>query len=100
MKGRVSLGSRWRFALQTALGRTRVLSQIFLSAYRRFVGMRAPQAAACMAFYAVFALFPLLLFVVAAGSVTLESEQAREQVVTLVTRLILTSHRLVAENLQ
>jgi uncharacterized BrkB/YihY/UPF0761 family membrane protein len=45
--------------------------------------MRAGEAAASVAFWAFFSLFPLLLFLVAIGSFFLTSDQVYNQVVNL-----------------
>jgi len=67
---------------------------------QRFGDARASQAAAGMAYYALFSLFPLLLFLVAAGSFVLESEQAYQQAVGLVTEAAPISQELIESNFQ
>lgn len=74
--------------------------EILRSAVRRFNDARAPEAAASMAYYAVFSLFPLLLFLVAAGSFILEGEQAYRLVVGFFTQVFPTSQDLIEENIQ
>lgn len=73
---------------------------VLRSVIRRFTEVRASEAAAGMAFYAIFALFPLLLFLVSVSSFVLETGQARQQVIDIVTRFFPTSQELVIQNLQ
>jgi membrane protein len=73
---------------------------ILKDAIQQFGDTRASQAAAGMAYYALFSLFPLLLFLVAAGSFILESEQAYQQAVGLVTEAVPISRELIESNFQ
>jgi membrane protein len=73
---------------------------ILKGAIQRFGEARASQAAAGMAYYALFSLFPLLLFLVAAGSFVLDSEQAYQQAVGLVTEAVPISRELIESNFQ
>jgi membrane protein len=73
---------------------------ILKDAIQRFGEARASQAAAGMAYYALFSLFPLLLFLVAAGSFVLDSEQAYQQAVGLVTEAVPISRELIESNFQ
>jgi len=62
---------------------------------RRYGRHRSADAAAGMTYYAMFALFPLLLFLVTVGSLVLKSEQAQDQIVRLVTAVLPVSNELV-----
>ena len=66
---------------------------------KTFTEARAPQAAASLAYYAFFSLFPFFLVIIAAGSYFLD----REQVYNFVTRIMLenipVSTQLINENL-
>lgn len=73
---------------------------IIQQALTRFSETRAAQAAASMAYYAFFSLFPLLLVFVAVGSFFLESEQAYNQALTLFKQGIPISQQLIEKNLQ
>ena len=68
---------------------------ILRETFQRFNEARASEAAAGMAYYALFSLFPLLLALVAAGSFFLESERAYREVVDLVTQAIPVSRGLI-----
>jgi len=82
------------------LEKAHLIGNILRAAFERFSKHRAPEAAAGMAFYAMFGLFPLLLFLIAVGSFILELEQARERVLALVLTVIPTSQELVVKNLE
>lgn len=66
----------------------------------RFTRLRAAESAAGMAFYAMFALFPLLLFLIAAGSAFLQSDQVRQEVVNVVATLFPSADQVVVSNLR
>jgi membrane protein len=66
----------------------------------RFTRLRAAESAAGMSFYALFALFPLLLFLIAAGSAFLQSEQVRQEVVVAVATLFPSADEVVVSNLR
>jgi membrane protein len=61
---------------------------------------RAFEAAASIAYYALFSLFPLFIFLVAIGSYILESEQVQQQVLAFVGEALPASQDLVAQNIQ
>ena len=98
-----SLQSRSTSYLSRILGATRRLVprtwHVLRHAYLRFLAHRATEAAAGMAFYALFALFPLLIFVVGFGSSVLQGGEVRAQVVHLVTQMFPASQELVLQNL-
>jgi len=73
---------------------------IITETVRRFNQMQAPQAAAGMAYYALFSLFPLLLTLIAVGSFVLESQQVQQQLLELVTETIPVSQALIGQNIQ
>ena len=57
-------------------------------AIRSFLRVRGAEAAASMAYYALFSLFPLLLILIVIGSSLLESDQAVDQVIEMVSEAI------------
>ncbi|MGD8398604.1 MAG: YihY/virulence factor BrkB family protein [Anaerolineae bacterium] len=61
---------------------------------------RGSEAAASMAYYTLFSLFPLLLALVAAGSHFLDRQQIFREVVDLVSETFPISQDLIEENLQ
>jgi membrane protein len=61
---------------------------------------RASGAAASVAYYALFSLFPLLLALVAAGSLVLEDEQALQEAIDLVSNAIPVSQELIRNNIR
>jgi membrane protein len=61
---------------------------------------RGSESAAAMAYYAIFSLFPLLLFLVAAGSAILERQHIFNQVISLITEAIPVSQQLIENNVQ
>lgn len=82
------------------LGQTwRRLRRIAGIASRTFNQHHGPQAAAGMAYYALFTVFPLLLFLVALGSLFVQAEAARQQVYEFVNDLFPVAPEPVLENL-
>lgn len=73
---------------------------ILQDAVQRFNATEGPHAAAGLAYYALFSLFPLLLALVAVASFFLTSEEAFHQVVNVVTRIAPVSERLIESNIQ
>jgi membrane protein len=61
---------------------------------------RASGAAASVAYYALFSLFPLLLALVAAGSLVLEDELAAQEAIDLVSNAIPVSQELIRQNIR
>lgn len=61
---------------------------------------RAAQAAAGMAYYAIFSLFPLLLVLVSATGYFVADERARREAVALVTEVIPVSRELIERNVE
>ncbi len=68
--------------------------------FQHFDRARAGEAAASIAFYAFFSLFPLLLAIIVAGSVVLESEQVQAWVLGLVSEAIPVAQRLIERNIE
>jgi membrane protein len=73
---------------------------IIHDAFRRFTDVRAAEAAAGIAFYAIFSLFPLLLALIAAGSFVLESEQVQQWVLDLVAEVFPVAQQLIKRNIR
>jgi len=70
-------------------------------ALKRFDQEHAPEAAASMAFYTLFSLFPVLLIVVAANSFILESLQVQEQILETILKFFpVASHQIISTNMQ
>jgi membrane protein len=69
-------------------------------AFESFGETRASGAAASVAYYALFSLFPLLLFLAAAGSFFLQSDQAYREAIDLVTNAIPVSQNLIQQNIR
>jgi membrane protein len=68
--------------------------------FKRFGDARGSEAAAGLAYYALFSLFPLTLLLVFAGSFFLEQEAALQQVVQFISEAIPVSGNLIQENIQ
>ena len=58
------------------------------------------EAAASIAYYAFFSLFPLLIFLMAIGSSVFKSEEIKQQVLAFVAETLPDSQELVAENIE
>ena len=76
------------------------LLDIVKETVKSFGDARGSEAAASIAYYTLFSLFPLLLALVAAGSYFLDRQQVFQQVVDLVTTVFPTSQSLIEENLR
>jgi membrane protein len=73
---------------------------IVRQAFESFGDARGSEAAASMAYYTLFSLFPLLLVLAAAGSYVLDRQHVFQQVVDLVSNAIPISQNLIEENLR
>lgn len=70
-------------------------------ALKRFGQEHAPEAAASMAFYTLFSLFPLILIVVAANSFLLESLHVQEKILETILKFFpVASHQIISTNMQ
>ena len=74
--------------------------EILKNALDTFSAARASQAAASLAYYAIFSLFPLLLVLIAGGSYFLSSQQVYQSVTSLVQDSLPVSPELINENLR
>jgi membrane protein len=72
---------------------------IFAAAARSFWRGRATEAAASMAYYAVFSMFPMLLVIIALGSIAFESGQARQDIFNALNRIVPVSLEFVERNI-
>lgn len=66
--------------------------------FRRFSQERVPEAAAGMAFYAIFSMFPLLLIAVAVGSRFVESADVQDRMLSVLLRFLPVSRDFVRQN--
>jgi membrane protein len=73
---------------------------IVATALRTFTETRASQAAASLAYYAFFSLFPLLLVLIAGGSYFLNSQQVYDDVMQFVQEAVPVSAQVINDNLQ
>jgi membrane protein len=80
--------------------RTGGILQIVRRTLENFGAHRSSQAAAGLAFYVFFSLFPLLLVLVAVASSFLREEAAFQQAVNFVSQAIPVSRELIARNLE
>ena len=90
------LKERYRSVNQFSGGRLDILK----NALGTFSKTRASQAAASLAYYAIFSLFPLLLVLIVGGSYFLNSEQVYQDVTQLVQEVTPISTRVIDENLR
>jgi membrane protein len=74
--------------------------EIIRSAIQGFGEARGSEAAASVAYYTLFSLFPLLIALVAGGSYLLDRQQVFNQVVDLITNAFPISQNLIEENLR
>jgi membrane protein len=73
---------------------------IIRGAFQRFGAARASGAAASVAYYSVFSLFPLLLALIAGGSLFLGNDQAYQEAIDLVSNAIPVSQDLIRGNIR
>ena len=73
---------------------------ILKNALESFADTRASQAAAGLAYYAFFSLFPLLLVLIAGGSYFLNSQQVYQNVIQFLQATIPVSTQVINENLR
>jgi membrane protein len=73
---------------------------ILKAAVQSFNEANVSQAAASLAYYAMFSLFPLLLALVSIGGLILKGENVSQKMVTSVTRFIPVSENLIRSNIE
>lgn len=93
---RDALNSIRKWANEVSGGRLAILQD----AMERFNTTQGPDAAAALAYYALFSLFPLLLALFAVASFFLATEQALRQVVDAVARVVPVSEHLIESNIR
>lgn len=80
--------------------RTNGAVRILRIAIKRFGDSQATQAAAGMAFYAFFSLFPLVLFLVVGASYVLENQSTYDYIIDNVFNVIPTARDVIDANIQ
>lgn len=70
------------------VGRIRFARELFLCALRQFQKNNGLQTAAAIAFYTLFSLFPLLIFLAGVAGLFLGGEQAQREIVDAVLRAV------------
>ena len=73
---------------------------ILKNTFQTFSDTRAIHAAAALAYYAIFSLFPLMLVLISAGSYFLDRQQVYQSVTHLVQETFPVSSTLINENLR
>jgi membrane protein len=73
---------------------------VLKDALRRFTQDRAVEAAATIAYFSIFSIFPLILVIISFASRFLEASFVRENLVIYVTNLIPVSSDLIVTNIQ
>ncbi len=74
--------------------------KILIRAVKRFSEVRATQAAAAITYFALFSLFPLLLFLIAIASSVLNSPEIQAMILDFAGEIFPASRELVEENIQ
>ena len=74
--------------------------KIVREAFERFGETRATQAAAGIAYYTFFSLFPLLLLLISATSFVFQSGQASEQTIEFIQEAVPVSQQLLEQNIE
>jgi len=75
-------------------------TDVLQQSIKRLGQANVPQAAAGMAYYALFSLFPLLLLLIVVISAVLENQAVQQQVLLLLNDVIPVSQQFVQENIQ
>jgi membrane protein len=86
--------------MKTAYQRIRMVITVVYHTIQRFGRSRTAEAAAGIAFFGLFSMFPLLLILVGMGSSILHSPQAQEQVLHTLMDALPFSVDIVEENVQ
>jgi membrane protein len=73
--------------------------EVVRSAIKSFSDCRAAEAAAGIAFFGLFSLFPFLLFLIAGASYILEREYAKQQLLFYIQTIIPISRDVIASNI-
>jgi membrane protein len=73
---------------------------IIFDSIQHFIRSRGPEAAASMAYYVIFSLFPLLLAIIAIAGFFLESTRVQVQVLNLVELILPVGRSLVVDIIQ
>ncbi len=91
----INLGETWDRLNRLSRGRLAVIADALM----RFNEARATEAAAGIAYYTLFSLFPLLLILVAIGGAILAVEPIQQQILDLVSQTFPPARDLVERNL-
>lgn len=76
------------------------IPEILVTAWRRFDEVRGAQAAAAIAYYTLFSIFPLLLFLLAVASSFLKSPEVQGQIMRYVQEFLPGFEDLVQSNIE
>lgn len=93
------LGEKGKDLYVLANRNTRCIFRIIRNALVRLKKLRGSQAAAGMAYYAFFSLFPILLLFIVAGSYFLEGKQVQQYVLSLFSQAIPNSSEVIRRNI-
>ena len=98
LKNRISTEIQDRYTHANRVSRG--ILGILVDAVQSFIDANAGEGAASIAYYALFSLFPLLIFLVSTGSIILQSAPVQEQVLGFTGELLPSSQQFVANNIQ
>ncbi len=73
---------------------------VLTQAVRSLLEQRGPEAAASLAYYAFFSLFPFLLVTVAIASFFFEDQRAQQELLNLITRAFPVSRQIIQNNIE
>lgn len=96
----VDIGERLKSTGTQIIQDTRGVPGILADAFRNFNSNRSAQAAASLAYYALFSIFPLLLLIVSIGGYVLENETVYQLVISITSQMLPVSEALIQGNLQ
>jgi membrane protein len=73
--------------------------RIIKIAFEGFSEARSPESAAGTAFFTIFSLFPLLIFIIAVGSFFVDQQTVKDEIVELIPQIIPVEPALIEDNI-
>jgi membrane protein len=98
------MNAKLKAATQASLSQIKISGReawsVLTQAVKRYSEVQASEAAAAVAYYTLFSLFPLLLFLVAIASSVLDNPEIQAQILDSIGELLPTSQELVQNNIE
>lgn len=98
------MDTKLKAVTETGISRAKIIGQdvwgVLVQTINRYGEVQAAESAAAVAYYTLFSLFPLLLFLIAIASSVLDSPEIQAQILDSVGELLPTSQGLVQNNIE